>query len=151
MGFQVKIIISIFIMMWHRNTYLEQSFPSGFLQKLAALMKWRLSLSPWPFAQGVGYQKKNQCLWAGSEKIKLAALLSPIKRSPHVDGSLIDNKEICWGIRSSPSPCKTPRWGPESLANWTASWEAADTAWSHIYSPHFPLHHVIHAPRVHIN
>lgn len=146
-GFQVKIIIFISIMIWHRKTHLEQSLHSGFLHKLAAFTKWRLRLFPWPFTPGVGYQKKSECLGAGSGKIKLAALLSLTKGSPCIEGSLTANREIFWGVYSSSSPCKSPRWGPASLVNWTASWEAADTAWSHIYSPHCPLHHVIHALR----
>lgn len=88
-------------MIRHRNTHLEQSLHSGFLHKLAAFRKGRLRLSPWPFTPGAGYQKKSKRLRAGSGKIKLAALLSPTKRSPCVEGSLIANREICWGLHSS--------------------------------------------------
>lgn len=53
-------------------------------------------------------KKKVNALEQAVKKSKLAALLSPTKRSPRIAASLPTNREVFWGILSSPSPEKNP-------------------------------------------
>lgn len=108
MGFQVKMILFVFS---HDVTAMHTW---GSLSIL--VFYWNLLLlwnEGWDNPLGLSLQvlaarKKSKCPGAGSEKSKLAALLSLTKRSPRIAASLPTNREVCWGILSSPSPEKYP-------------------------------------------
>lgn len=60
--------MTAFVFKSRGNTHLEQTLHSGFLRNLAAFVICGLRLSPWPFASGVGHQKKSKYPAADNEK-----------------------------------------------------------------------------------
>lgn len=109
MGFQVKMILFVFSHDVTQKYTLGAVSPSWFSTETCCFYEMRAETIPWAFHSRCWLPaKKSKCPGAGSEKNKLAALLSPTKRSPRIAASLPTNREVFWGILSSPSPEKNP-------------------------------------------
>lgn len=117
MGFQVKKIIFIF------NDDMTQKYTFGavspfwFSTESCCLYEMKAEFVPLAFCSWCLLSENKWMPLSRQWKNQVDSTFISTKRSPHVEGSLIDNKEICWGICSFCSPRKSLSWGPESLAS----------------------------------